>query len=1597
MASVTENINFNVNTGTIEENFKRLLKLCTDVDNAMQSLESQFSKLGSSDSEGLKRFGDSLKSVGPMLNEIINLVESNNFDLTKSFNINTFNAELKDTQSRIISMFDEYNKLRAYNVRQNVQSITSSQSQTVSSSNSQNDMRLRIEQALLEMDKQLTNEQRARIELARQNISIEAERARALEAEKASNAALTESLTSRINKLKEDTNSLGERFKTIFSSGDMSGLSQATSDMRSLNESANELRTELSDLGSREIGISSLDEQLSSVQSQLYGISTETSSRLRNDLTNNLKSVVNTVGNLSKKAINNTLSLAKSAVKTFANLFKSTIVALGNLLKNKIKDALTFNIDLSGVVNQLEKLVGITSLSDLSKQSIDFASSLIEVQNVVDNVFKSMSGEIDDFTANYVDKFGLTTLKAKEIVSVYGGILKASNLPLDTVVEMSKNLTALTGDVASMFEHKFTVDEVFTKLQSGIVGYSRALTAFGINMTVANLNAYALSKGIEKTYDKMTQAEKTTLRYNYILEKFSDSLGDFSRTQASWANQVRILSANFKQLLSILGGGLIKLLYPVVKLLNQIVVAAINAANAIATLFGFEGKDLSDMFGGTGGVTLPDTGDYADGLEDVADATDDVAKSTKNANDNLQTFDKLNNIKTPSSSKDGLSGADLGGLLDFSSYYKEIPDLVENGSKLTEWLDELIKKLSEHDFAGAGKQISDAINDMLTSINKYLKENTPLIQNKMHEFNDGLTDFIDTLLDADFYTIGENIGLGLNLITYYFNDLYNQLESKGILSKIGVKIADFFNGLSESVNWKDLGSMMVLGVKSVFKILESFLSNAKPEQYGINFKDFLLGAIDRLFSDGGAEEIGNTLAGVVNFAFDFLIGAFGDLSVVNELSNSIVTVINTAIRSIDENKLSTAVSVLLRNLARLLTNFSNINFDEFGEKLAKSINDSIKNHSVEDFAKGLTDLVLSIISFLISFISTLDWFDLANAILSGIGDAIKDNPESSKAIGNALATVFGLSMLSGSMSLAIKGIGFGIIQSIAGGISGTASVSAISNGFAITLKGVLSNAAFIAALGGVSAAIYEAVGKPAKELADSYKESSKEFRDAWERNDVLLKRLKESSEQTFYATNLIDYATSIKNVSDSYNNLDESVRTFIETGENFNLFSGQFVHLKDMREAALNYAQSLRDAGYENENLIKSLENLANTKVTPDLNGAELKQKIADLMRDIEMQIQTESATISSLTESEMNEINNNLLSQAKESGFRVTRVFSEGIQGNRGSVVTATTDVENDIYNKFSSIVTRSNQFGADTVIGYSNSMSINTPLVSEASNNIYNATVGTFEGLDASMSSIAQSGVSSYSGTIGSGASISQASLSINSLITKSAISGKSIANSNGKYIGSNTVYGIVDGVKDADANSNLSNSISDIASFILNKFKSALGIASPSKEFAKLSKFIPEGVAVGIEDNEDTAITAVSRFSDDLMSMFDIESVDLSEMIDISKFSDLFKSVGSETDSFVSNISNKLSSIKMSGIDSGLEFTPKMYQMDISRVLEQSQSNDKVISGLGNIYSKLGGISRQTGKNLQVNVYLDANNKLGDFVIDTINGQVLKGGNF
>ena len=587
----------------------------------------------------------------------------------------------------------------------------------------------------------------------------------------------------------------------------------------------------------------------------------------------------------------------------------------------------------------------VYGLVKVGKQAIQTASDLQEVQNVVEVSFGSMSAEVDKFAENAIKQFGLSKLSAKQFASTFMAMSNGMGVAAEAGKNMSLNLTALAGDMASFYNVE--QDVAFTALKSVFTGETETLKRFGIVMTEANLEAYALSQGITKSYSAMSQAEKVALRYSFVLNATKNAQGDFARTSNNWANQVRILKEQFKELAGIIGNGLLKVLQPLIILLNKVLGLAISVANAISQAFG--GKKIKESSTSVGNMANG-MSDIASGAEDTSSGLDSADKSAKKLKRTLAGFDQLNVLSTSdsgSSTSSGAGGGDITGLANAS--YISTEEEVESGvSKADEYF----------------KQVSEIYHKWFDNLPK-LKINFDKEQALEDIKGIGL-DLLNILsgLGSFVITIGINLANDLD-IGKLANDFLSLISSITNLASTVVDIlepafVDLYNtALSPIVKW--IGEKLSDAIQFVTDIINDFADFLKEHKAGIQ---------------GWIDIIGKLVAVIWKVIEPIADAAWEIFKAVLKQIYEIVKYCFGAFLDLGE---------LLSNILNDPTNAFKY-FGEFVEKRFKSIINLLKN-----FKEFVGTLLVAIAKMFVENFKNL--ITNAKSAVSGIKEAFRGIPE----------------------------------------------------------------------------------------------------------------------------------------------------------------------------------------------------------------------------------------------------------------------------------------------------------------------------------------------------------------------------------------------------------------------------------------------------------------------------------------------------------------------------------------------------------------------------------------------------------------------------
>lgn len=681
--------------------------------------------------------------------------------------------------------------------------------------------------------------------------------------------------------------------------------------------------------------------------------------------------------------------------------------ALGRTSRNARSMQVSFNgatrgmqssvTKLNGVLHKALAIAGVASFAALSKQAISTASDLEEVQNVVDTAFGKMSESAERF-AQKAKLFNLSELQAKNTSSIYMAMAKSMGLAEEQASKMSIATAALSGDMSSFFN--VSQDVSSTALKSIFTGETEPLKRFGVVMTENSLKAYALEKGISKSYKSMTDAEKVTLRYSYVMEKLAYVQGDAEKTANSWANKTRRLSERLKSILAIFGSGLINVLQGPLDFLDRL----LDRLEYAAKLFKAITVRLYGDSGGSSGsaAMAAAVGEAAGSAETLEENIKAAGEAAKRATLPIDQLHKLSGGSDSGSSGGSSSAGDLGGLGNAGDYYTDRleaddvlgPDMM---AEINARADKIVAALQKI------KSKFDNIKNMaVTKIGE--KVDLEDIKGKVKDFvafaKDNKSEIIDIVAKVGLALAAAGIAVKVGKLAKTISLLGGPIKVVSTLVKglgktigglsptllligacVGVVVAALAELYQTNENVRLALDMAWSGLKSAFEDVCSL------------FQTLWETALKPVF-----DSLGIT---ITNIWDDVILPIVGELStflptivvIVRSIIQTVIDIVSTLGPSI--GKILSGLVELIQGIVMAIGGIFSGDWSVVWEGFKTAAKGAV------DFVVGIFEGLLNLIKTGLDLISPLNW---AGKITSAIGDMTGD--QETKGIGNKLRSSF---------------------------------------------------------------------------------------------------------------------------------------------------------------------------------------------------------------------------------------------------------------------------------------------------------------------------------------------------------------------------------------------------------------------------------------------------------------------------------------------------------------------------------------------------------------------------------------------------------------
>lgn len=619
-----------------------------------------------------------------------------------------------------------------------------------------------------------------------------------------------------------------------------------------------------------------------------------------NNLFNNqrINNITDSFNDLSRTTFN---SQYIGAVNNTANAVYNYGRALGQATENVQRHAnhtRTLFHRLATTVGQFYILyMAVKKVANIYAEWYTKSNDFIENMNLFEVTMRSGTNAALDYAKSVEQIMGIDLADWLNYQGKFQQLSKGFGVASEQADIMSKNLTQLSYDLSSFFN--VDAQKAFEKLSSAMAGQVKGLREYGIDVTVASLQQYALSKGIDLTVRNMTQAQKAVLRYNYILEKTVNIQGDMARTIITPANSLRILNAQLERLKRTLGN----IISVVVTKFIPYVQAGVNLitkfAERIANAFGFELPKI-DYSGLDDAVSI--TEDMDDAASNLSDDFADAAAEAKKLKYQLMGFDELNILKSPTDDSAASKVEDNLANLYPSDLGLGIPEYDFGLDSVSLKADEILNKLKEafnnlYENSGA-KNFVDEFNYALKNVNtEQIRENFTSIAKDSAEIAKNVAPSVIETNKAGGAAGGAAAGLGATIggkLTEIGSGAVAQWLSEDkldIIERINSILGKFTSGFENVA-----GIFRVLGVyaSKLFDIISPYVTPVlvnilRAIEWALGGIGEVMGGVFQLISDG----VLNILTGMPGFISDVRKNVLGFVDGVKQWFSDLWSNIST--------------------------------------------------------------------------------------------------------------------------------------------------------------------------------------------------------------------------------------------------------------------------------------------------------------------------------------------------------------------------------------------------------------------------------------------------------------------------------------------------------------------------------------------------------------------------------------------------------------------------------------------------------------------------------------------------------------------------------
>ena len=189
-----------------------------------------------------------------------------------------------------------------------------------------------------------------------------------------------------------------------------------------------------------------------------------------------------------------------------------------------------------------------TALTGLVGKSVQAAGELEQQIGGTEAVFGEFAETVQKKAAGAFETMGVSANDFMATANKMGALMQGSGISVEKSMDLSTKAMQRAADVASIMG--IDLDSAMESIAGAAKGNFTMMDNLGVAMNATTIEAYALSKGINKSYNEMDNAQKIGLAMEMFLEKTAYAEGNYAKENETFAGSFTTLKASIENFLS---------------------------------------------------------------------------------------------------------------------------------------------------------------------------------------------------------------------------------------------------------------------------------------------------------------------------------------------------------------------------------------------------------------------------------------------------------------------------------------------------------------------------------------------------------------------------------------------------------------------------------------------------------------------------------------------------------------------------------------------------------------------------------------------------------------------------------------------------------------------------------------------------------------------------------------------------------------------------------------------------------------------------------------------------------------------------------------